>query len=396
MPVPLLVVRLRDLEKTAWREGRSAARALERRSVRSFVDVASRTLRSSDIIVHDPESSDFIAALVSPNREEGAVATATDCRATLARLAVAMETGSGMRLESGSGMRIEPGTGKRHERGGAMRLESGWTILHGIGSAEELAVAIESALERGVQERERYDFFAALGHELRTPLTSILGYLETLIEEDVDEKTRRRFLHVARAEAVRLARLVDGMFEVSLMDLRAGNERAGSCLVRATTATALETLAPLAESHGTEIQLVAGREPELADIEVAVTADRLTQVVVNLTENAIKHGREAGIVRVSVRRFDGRYVELCVEDNGSGVAPAEREAVFGLGSRGAGVRSKGSGIGLAIVRLMVERIGGDVDVVASDLGGARFRVRVPVSSDRAPKALLEAPSPLAV
>jgi signal transduction histidine kinase len=380
MPVPLLVVRLRDLEKTAWREGRSAARALEKRSVRSFVEVASRTLRASDIIVHDAESSDFIAALVSPNREDSAVATATDCRATLARLSLAMETGSGL------------------------RLESGWSILHGIGRDEELTVSIESALERGLQERERYDFFAALGHELRTPLTSLLGYLETLIEEDLDGKTRRHFLRVAQAEGVRLARLVDGMFEVSLMDLRSGSERAGSCSIRATTMVALVTLAPLAESRGTKLQLIphAGEELEIerpiavhcasaSEIEVAVSADRLTQIVLNLTENAIKHGRAGGTVRVSVLRIGGRYVELCVDDDGPGIPLAERDAIFRFGSRGSGTRAKGSGIGLAIVRLMVERVGGEIDAVASDLGGASFRVRLPLHSGGTPIDLADSP-----
>ncbi len=100
-PIPLLVVRLRDLERIAWREGRPAARAVERRSLRSFIETATRSLRASDLLAHDDESEDFLAALVSPNRNSGSVATPTDCRATLARLASAMEVAGGMRVETG-------------------------------------------------------------------------------------------------------------------------------------------------------------------------------------------------------------------------------------------------------------------------------------------------------
>ncbi len=80
---------------------------------------------------------------------------------------------------------------------------------------------LERALLRGAQERERYAFFSALGHELRTPLSSIRGYLETLLDDDVDARTRRRFVRIAYNESLRLSRLVDGMFEISLLDLHA-------------------------------------------------------------------------------------------------------------------------------------------------------------------------------
>jgi hypothetical protein len=99
--VPLLVVRVRDLERIAWREGRAAARAVERASLRSFVETASRALRATDLLAHDDESEDFLAALVSPTRQTGSVATPTDCRATLARLASAMELDGGMHVETG-------------------------------------------------------------------------------------------------------------------------------------------------------------------------------------------------------------------------------------------------------------------------------------------------------
>jgi signal transduction histidine kinase len=349
VPVPLLVVRLRDLERIAWREGRTAARAVERRGLRSFVATAMRTLRASDILAHDPDSEDFLAALVSPTRAEGSVATPTDCRAALARLASAMELDGGL------------------------RVETGWTLLDAAAPDDRLTNAIECALERGARERERYAFFSTVGHELRTPLTSIRGYLETLIEEDLDPATTRRFLEVARNEAMRLGRLVDGMFDISMLDLRAGPFRAESSILQTSVVAAVSAVAPFASARGTSIGQLA-----FATAEVATSSDRLTQILVNILENAIKHGRERGQIFVSAIPLDGRYVEVRIDDDGPGIDVREREKIFTLGRRGASAQGPGSGIGLAIVRLMIERIGGEVDVGESRLGGAQFRIRLPL------------------
>ena len=104
--------------------------------------------------------------------------------------------------------------------------------------------------------------------------------------------------------------------------------------------------------------------------------DRLTLVLINLIDNAIKHGRNGGNVRVSVELADRRCALVAVDDDGLGVAPAEREAIFALGERGT-TSASGTGIGLALVRLILERVGGSVEVSDSSLGGARFAIRIP-------------------
>ncbi|MBD5605788.1 MAG: HAMP domain-containing histidine kinase [Candidatus Eremiobacteraeota bacterium] len=350
-PVPLLVVRVRDLERIAWREGRAAARALERRSLRTFVTTAARTLRSDDLLAHDVDREDFVAALVSRARA-GAVATPGDCRAALARLASAMECG------------------------GELEVETGWTMLASVGPDDRLVAAISSALERGARERERYAFFSTIGHELRTPLTSIRGYLETLLGEDLDAATTRRFLEIARDEALRLGRLVDGMFDVSMFDLRSGSARAESSALEDALEAAIAAVTPLAAASGARIVRlgsVAG--------DVAMDGDRLAQTLINVFENAIKHGRPGGVAFVSVAASDERFVDVRIDDDGPGIDPLERDDVFALGRRGASARGPGSGIGLAIVRLMLERIGGDIELGESAFGGARFTIRLPRASD---------------
>ncbi len=225
-----------------------------------------------------------------------------------------------------------------------------------------------------MRERERYAFFSTLGHELRTPLTSIRGYLETLLDEDLDPHTARRFLEIARHEAMRMGRLVDGMFDVSMLDLREERSHADSSDLSSCIRAALDSVAPVAAARGTRIAHSTSRS-----YAVAIGGDRLVQILINVIENAVKHGHAAGNVRVSTSTLGERYVEVRVDDDGPGVPPDEREAVFTLARRGANARAIGSGLGLAVVRLMLERIGGEVDVVSSSLGGAQFCVRLPLS-----------------
>jgi signal transduction histidine kinase len=134
----------------------------------------------------------------------------------------------------------------------------------------------------------------------------------------------------------------------------------------------LYAIAPFAAARRTTLTRIPP-----CNYTVAIGADRFEQIMINVLENAIKHGREGGTVAVTVAVLDERFVEVRIDDDGPGVAASEREAIFALAKRGANASSKGTGIGLVVVRLMVERIGGEVDVVESPLGGAQFRVRLP-------------------
>jgi signal transduction histidine kinase len=343
--VPLLVVRIPDLERTAWRRGLRSARALERRAMQAFGVAARRVLRGEDRIGHDPGSDIFVAALVAPTRARVDLPAALDARSALARIAATLEHTT--RLD----------------------VLTGWTTF--VPGGAHIGASIDDALARGARERERYAFFSALGHELRTPLASIRGYLETLLDDSIDASTRRRFLTVAHNESLRMSRLVDGMFEISLLDLHATFPNRS--IASLDLALCAENDAVGAAAAARSVILVV---PRVAPISVAMDGDRLTLVLINLIDNAIKHGRLAGTVRVSVGLSEGRSARITVDDDGPGVAPAEREAIFALGERGSTL-AHGSGIGLALVRLMLERVGGSVDVSESPTGGARFVIRVP-------------------
>ena len=344
--IPVLAFRLPALERTAWRNGLRAARSIERRASAAFAAAAARVLRSEDLTAHDRGTDAFVAALVAPMRDGRRSPAPVDIRTALARIAAAVE--------------------------GATRLEvdAGWG-RYDVRTARGIEAAIAAALVRGAQERERYAFFSAVGHELRTPLASIRGYLETLLAGDADAATRRRFVRIAHGEALRLTRLLEGMFEISLLDLSATFPPRASCALEAALSGAADACAGLAATCGLTLSIGA-----VTPTAVAIDGDRLMLVLINLIDNAIKHGRRGGRVDVAALLDAPRTVTIAVDDDGPGVPPEARERIFALGERGP-TCAGGSGIGLALVRLILERAGGRVEVTESPLGGARFAVTIP-------------------
>lgn len=346
--IPLLILRMPEFAQTAWSDGKRVAQRLERSTANAFADAAQRVVRDNDELAHEPGTDWFAVAMLAPSRD-GAFAVALDARAALERIAATMSLTTGR------------------------RMETGWWPVETVDEARGIYGTIARALERGARERERYEFLATVGHELRTPLTSIRGYIETLLEDDVDPVTAKRFLETARREALRLGRLVDGMLEFSLLDLSPRGP-SGITDVCDQVASALEALEPIARERG-----IALRHNLTPRMHARIDADACTHALVNLVENAIKYGRDGGRVVVS-STVDDPYLCIMVDDDGPGIAPSEREKIFALRSRGTGVHQPGCGIGLAIVKTIVERAAGSIAIEDSPLGGARFALRIPLAS----------------
>ncbi len=311
----------------------------------AFVESAGTVLRVGDMSGHDPGSDVFVIVMTAPSREARAPSP-VDIRAVLERVAVSIT------------LRVE------------LRVESGWTTLTTLDPRANLERDIAIALERGARERERYEFFSAIGHELRTPLTSIRGYLETLLDDQqADPQTRRRFLETARREALRMGRLLDGMFEFSLLDLSSEALASQSCDLESRLLQACEIVRPQAQGRNVRVECGAFAGPV-----VAIDPDACLQLLVNLLDNAVKYGVDGGLVRIEARAQSDTVI-VSVDDDGPGIAVQERESIFGLRVRGAEAGTRpGTGIGLAIVKMIAERAGGAVRVMESPLGGTRFEV----------------------
>jgi len=345
--VPLLVLRLPELVDVAWHRGKRAALSLERATVVAFRNAASAIVRESDVLAHRDGSDRFAIAMLAPSRTGGGP-VAVDARTALERISAAMSLSTGR------------------------KMETGWWPVESRAEIDALSHTLDAALERGNRERERHALLATVGHELRTPLTSIRGYIETLLDGDeLDPLTTRRFLETARREALRLGRLVEGMLEFSMLDLSECRRDASCDVVEQIRAT-IDAALPLARERRVTIR---ARLPHHAPARV--DGDACVHALLNLVENGVKHGRDA--VEIECVR-EAPFICVCVDDNGPGVGACERETIFNMGVRGHAVRRPGSGIGLAVVKAIAERSGGDVRVDASPLGGARFLLRFPEAS----------------
>jgi signal transduction histidine kinase len=224
--------------------------------------------------------------------------------------------------------------------------------------------------------RLRADFTSSVSHELRTPLTQILLYAETLeLGRLAGEDDRRQALGVIVQEARRLAHLVENVLQYSRAERRGilvhPERRALAPLLREI----VERFAPLAGAAAVRLRM------ELDETVLApVDADALHQILLNLLDNAVRHGGESGPITLRLTARDGR-ARLEVEDQGPGVPVALRGRIwepFVRLDRHPAV--PGSGIGLAVVRDLVRAHGGECSLEDGTSGGARFVVELPAAA----------------
>ena len=225
--------------------------------------------------------------------------------------------------------------------------------------------------------RAHTDFVANASHELRTPLASIIGYLETLTDENekVDAKTARKFHETVLREARRLQSLVSDLMSLSRVEAEKHDPPA-----------ALLDLARLARNAANDAASGAGTDRvqvEGTDAEVLIRGDRqqLEQLVRNLIDNALKYGDAAQPVTVSVSADPGGRAWLTVADRGEGIA---QEHIPHLTRRfyrtdpGRSRAAGGTGLGLAIVKHIVERHRGRLDIDSKPGRGTTVTVRFPL------------------
>ena len=241
----------------------------------------------------------------------------------------------------------------------------------------ELAAAFnEMAAGLAQVEQMRRELVANVAHELRPPLTSIEGYMEALLDGvfPADEATFRR----VQREAARLRRLVDDL--TALSQLEAADrplERQAVGLDRLVEETTAR-LRPQFVEKGVELTVHLPGRP----VTTMGDEDRLSQVLVNLLANALQFTSPGGQVEVVLRSEDGT-ARLAMADTGCGIAPEDLPHIFERFYRGDRSRARttgGAGIGLTIVKHIVERHGGTVAVQSQVGEGSTFEVVLPANS----------------
>ena len=280
----------------------------------------------------------------------------------------------------------------RFEFAGIAQLESRDRALVALiarQAADALQRARLHAAEREAREEAeaasqmKDEFLATLSHELRTPLNAILGWAHLLRHGSLDAPTTTRALDAIVRNAQAQCQLVGDILDVSRiitgrlrLDLRPVD-------LQVAVHLALEAIAPAAAARNVRLQSA----PLCGETMVAGDPDRLQQVVWNLLSNAVKFTPPGGLVEVRLDPTpDG--IDLVVTDTGAGIAPDFLPRVFDRFSQAdASTRRAhgGLGLGLAIVRHLVELHGGSVEAFSDGPGrGARFTVRLPVGQAYSP------------
>jgi signal transduction histidine kinase len=231
-------------------------------------------------------------------------------------------------------------------------------------------------------EHARREFIANASHELRTPLFSLGGHLELLVEEDLDDATRREFLGRMREQVDRLTKLAGELLDLSRLD--AGRLRVDRDPVDLTQVTELllEEFDSLAQGTGHDLGRdgVDGNPTGLGDQQ------RILQVGRALVENALRHTPAGTHVLVSASR-NGDRVALSVEDDGPGISETAAVQVFERFYRGdTGGRASGSGLGLAIARELAVAMQGEIEL-SSQPGRTVFTFWLPAASGTSSPAI---------
>jgi signal transduction histidine kinase len=258
--------------------------------------------------------------------------------------------------------------------------EGGGDEIAALSSAfNRMAAELEGRLgELQRADRVRRQLLADVSHELMTPLTAIRGYLETLGMPNVvrDETTRERYVRIVTEETLRLEAIIGDLLDLARLEGR-GVE------IEATEVPVSWLFERVAERHGVltsqrGITMTTTIDPGAE--RVRGDGRRLEQALQNLVANAVRHTPDGGRVAVTASP-DEAGVRLRVEDTGAGIPPEHLPLVFDRFYKIDQARSgsAGSGLGLSIVKAVVERHGGRVAASAAQGGGARFDIILPAS-----------------
>ena len=236
------------------------------------------------------------------------------------------------------------------------------------GAFNEMAAEIERA------RASEQAFLADISHELRTPLTSIHGFAQAIVEGEARDEGVPRAAEIIQRESRRLVRMVEGLLQVAKLEAGVqllARESVGAADLLRSAVAALDVQA---KEAGVAFDVRTAPLPVVGD------PDRLSQLFMNVLDNAVKHSPRGATVHVDGERHDGEVV-VRVRDQGTGLEPGSERRLFARFWRGdnAAARS-GAGLGLAIAQAIAQAHGGSIDARNAPGGGAEFAIHLPAAA----------------
>jgi PAS domain S-box-containing protein len=234
----------------------------------------------------------------------------------------------------------------------------------------------EARMEAEAANRVKDEFLSTLSHELRTPLTAIMGWADLLLNDEVEPEKERQAIETIFRNANSQCQLINDLLEVSRIITGKLRLEFVACELDSVIEAAAESIRPTAEAKGVRLQVLL--EPHVGP--VFGDRERLQQIVWNLLSNGVKFTRKGGLVQVTLQRINS-HVEIAVNDTGVGITSDFLPYVFERFRQADGSTTRnygGLGLGLAIVRHLVELHGGTAwaESAGSDQG-SKFTVRFP-------------------
>ena len=329
-----------------------------------------RLFRDQDLVASGGASSDFfVVFLFAPPRRKEAFAT-SDLKLIATRVTQKLHNVMNDRA-------VELSINER------LDMRSGYTVIDHDPELPISRLVYEARKEAALKSRLdeiMVTFVANVSHELRTPLTCIKGYTETLLEGAMeDPELTKRWLGTIYTEAQRLERLIKDLLDISMMEADQVDLSLSKCDLKALVQHTVSVLTPRAESQNIKIHVEL---PESAP-DWILDHDRISQVLLNLIDNAIKYSDTDTNVHVRLY-FSAERATIEVQDEGSGIKEAELAKIFDRFYRveeSRATRFGGRGLGLAIAKHLVDAHGGELSVSSVFGEGSKFTMTLPRQLD---------------
>lgn len=352
------------------RHGKEKAEKILKAIRATLVSQKGRLLRDEDLVAAGGVGSDFfVIFLFAPPRRKEKFST-SDLKMIATRVSSKIFT---VMNDTAAAIEIE-------ER---IDLRSGYTVIdHDPDLPIDRLVSEarkEAALKSHLDEI-MVTFVANVSHELRTPLTCIKGYTETLLEGAMeDPDLTRRWLGTIHTEAQRLERLIKDLLDVSMMEADQVDLDLVPTDLVGLVSHAISVLRPRAQDNDMVIHSELPDEPQ----EWHVDHDRISQVLINLVDNAIKYSEPNTNVYIRVY-FSAERATIEIEDEGTGIPADDLPRIFERFYRvekARATRFGGRGLGLGIAKHLVEAHGGEISATSEFGKGSKFTITLPRQPD---------------